>query len=156
MTKIDDFDRALLGEIQRDTRQTYQSLGHKLNLSESAVRRRLKKLRKSGLIDREVAILNHDRQGFTVIVGVRCTKESDDVYARLCQRWYDCDEVREIYNTSGEADFILIGHFPDMPAYDTWLKKFVVGDPDVARCDSSFAFKTLKFETSIPIKSFGS
>ena len=148
---LDSFDRAILAEIQRDTRVTYEQLADRVNLSESAARRRLQKLRASGIVRREVALLDGDRLGFTVIVGMRCSEESESSYARLTARWDECASITQVYNTSGEADFILVTHFPDMPAYDAWLKDYVIGDPDIERCDSSFCFSTVKFETAIPV-----
>lgn len=148
---LDSFDRALLDEIQRDNRQSNLVLAAKVNLSESAVRRRLQRFRKSGLIANEVALLDRNRNGFTVIIGMRCTTESRDSYARLEARWAECPAISQVYNTSGEADFVLIGHFEDMPTYDQWLDDYVIADPDVERCDSTFAFRTVKFETAIPV-----
>ena len=147
----DDYDRAILREIQRDTRITYVQLAEAVNLSESAARRRLARLRKSGIVEREVALLDRDRLGFTVIVGMRCVEESDDSYARLTARWSACEAIGQVYNTSGDADFVLVGHFADMPTYDRWLQEYVIGDPDVERCDSTFALSTVKFETEIPV-----
>ncbi|WP_265587786.1 Lrp/AsnC family transcriptional regulator [Sphingomicrobium arenosum] len=150
-TALDSFDRALLAEMQRDAAQTHAQLAHRVNLSESSVRRRLARLRTEFIIAREVALLSTDRLGFTVIVGMRCTEESDDSYARLKARWADCPSISQVYNVSGEADFILVTHHVDMPAYKAWLDAYVIGDPDVERCDSSFAFETVKFDTAIPL-----
>lgn len=148
---LDTYDRAILREIQQDTRITYVQLADRVNMSESAARRRLARLRESGIVKREVALLDRNDLGFTVIIGVRCKEESEASYARLTERWSKCTALSQVYNTSGEADFVLLGHFADMPAYDQWLQDYVVGDPDVERCDSTFAFSTVKFETAIPV-----
>lgn len=146
---MDSFDKALLRLVQQDNRQTHEVLGEKVGLSPSAVRRRLKILRDSGIIARDVSILDLDRTGFTVIVMVRCETESAEVYNRFKARMKSCERVLQCYSTSGEHDFIVVAHMEDMPAYNTWLQEYVIGDAGLNRCDTAFAFETIKYETAV-------
>ena len=54
---LDDLDRRLLALLQQDTAVTAEHLGSQVGLSASSVQRRIKRLRASGAIRREVAIV---------------------------------------------------------------------------------------------------
>ena len=60
---VDEMDRRLLALLQRDTTATAEILGSQIGLSASTVQRRIKRLRKTGVIEREVAIVNTDAIG---------------------------------------------------------------------------------------------
>ena len=60
---LDEHDRKLLNLLQRDTTATAEILGSKIGLSASSIQRRIKRLRATGVIAREVAILNPDAVG---------------------------------------------------------------------------------------------
>ena len=49
---MDDIDRALLGELQRDATQAYAALGQAVGLSAGAAHERVRKLRERGVIRR--------------------------------------------------------------------------------------------------------
>ena len=55
---MDAFDRNILKELQENNRLSTEDLGLKVGLSATACQRRLKKLRQSKVITKEVAVLN--------------------------------------------------------------------------------------------------
>ena len=69
---MDDFDRQILIILQNNSRITTEELGGRIGLSATACQRRLKKLRHSGVIEKEIAIINGVSLGgyVTVIVNV--------------------------------------------------------------------------------------
>jgi Lrp/AsnC family leucine-responsive transcriptional regulator len=151
---LDSFDRAILTLVQADNRLTHEAIAARISLSPSAVRRRLQELRRNGVIEKDVAMLSRDRLGFTVIVGVRCAREDEDVYERFKESMRACPEVGQCYSVSGDHDFIVVAHMPDMPRYNAWLKRYIIGDPDLNRCDTHFAFETVKFETALDLEGY--
>ncbi|MEO0419083.1 MAG: Lrp/AsnC family transcriptional regulator [Pseudomonadota bacterium] len=148
---LDSYDRKLLDLVQSDARLTNEAIGEKVALSPTAVRRRLKRLRDAGIIRADVALLDSNLLGFSVITGLRCTEESREVYGRIIRRMNTAPEVLECYNVSGDVDFIVIAHMRDMEHYNQWMDEYVLGDPDIARCDTSFVYKRTKYETAIPV-----
>lgn len=63
---IDGLNKKLIGELQKDGRQTYANLGKILGVSEGAVRKRLRGLIKKGLI-KVVAVPNIKDLGYNFI-----------------------------------------------------------------------------------------
>lgn len=148
---LDSFDKALLKLVQRDSRRTHDALAREVNLSPSAVRRRLKRLRDEGVITGEVALLSPDALGLTIIVNVRMEKESAETYGRFKSRMRDCAEVSQCYSVSGDTDFILVTHHPDMGSYDSWIAENLLSDPAIARSTSNIVYSRVKFDTALPI-----
>ena len=54
---LDEFDRNLLGLLQENADLTSDQLATKVALSASAIQRRLKRLRESGVIERTIAVV---------------------------------------------------------------------------------------------------
>ena len=63
MSKLDSTDLQLLHLLQQDGRMTIKELSNRLNLSTTPVFERIKKLEKSGVIDRYMAVLNPEKLG---------------------------------------------------------------------------------------------
>ena len=150
-TLLDNFDRALLRIVQRNARLTHEQLGNEVGLSPSAVRRRLKRMRETGVIVGDVSLVAPDALGVTIIVNVRMEKESAQTYGRFKSRMADCPEVSQCYSVSGEADFILVTHHADMTAYDGWIAEHLLSDADINRSTANIVYSRVKFDTALPI-----
>ncbi|MEM4151114.1 MAG: AsnC family transcriptional regulator [Nitrososphaerota archaeon] len=50
--ELDELDRQIIELMRRDARRSYQSIGRELGVSEGTVRKRVKRLIKSGVIKR--------------------------------------------------------------------------------------------------------
>ncbi len=55
---LDNLDRRILDRLQRDADLTNQTLADEVGLSPSACLKRVKRLRESGIIERQVALLS--------------------------------------------------------------------------------------------------
>ena len=148
---MDDFDRRLLHALQRDNQQTHETLGAAIGLSASAVRRRVARLRRDGVIRADVCLLDASRVGVTVIVSIRFEKESNATYDAFKRRMIDAPQIAQCYTVSGEADFVLIGHFRNLAAYDLWVERELLSSPAVARSTTSIVYRTVKFDTAVPV-----
>ena len=60
MTKIDDINRRILRELERDGRVSNAELAERVNLSASACLRRVHELERSGVIAGYRAVLNRE------------------------------------------------------------------------------------------------
>jgi Lrp/AsnC family leucine-responsive transcriptional regulator len=77
--ELDSIDRRILGALQVDGRMTYDELAAKVQLSASAVLRRVKRLEDEQVISRYVAIIEPERVGLalTAYINVRLEKHSE-------------------------------------------------------------------------------
>src|SRR5919109_4782776 len=75
--ELDDFDRRLLDALQQDSRRTGEQLAALVGLSPAACLRRAQRLRETGVIEREIAILAPAALGGMTSVLVLVTLERD-------------------------------------------------------------------------------
>jgi len=90
-TQIDETDRAIIEELQRDGRTPFTRLGAAVGLSEAAARQRVQRLVDSGVMQ-VVAVTNPLASGYRrmAMVGVRTEGPTDDI-AKALQAMADID-----------------------------------------------------------------
>ena len=148
---FDLIDRKLLAALQRNNRQSMAGLGEAAGLSEPATRRRVTRLRQDGYILADVSLLDPARIGITVITAIRFSKESRATYDTFKQEIARTQEIAQCYTVTGDEDFILIGHFPDMVSYDDWINARILTNPAISRSTTHVVYRTVKFDTAIPV-----
>ena len=148
---MDAFDRHLLRLLQHDNRQSFDALGEQVGLSPTAVRRRVQRLRDTGVIRADVALLDASRVGITVITSIRFEKESTATYDAFKRRMKAEPRIAQCYTVTGDVDVILIGHFSDLGAYEQWVADALLTDPAVARSTANVVYRTVKFDTAIAV-----
>ncbi len=151
MTDLDVFDRRILELLQRNNQRTFDRLGESIGLSATAVRRRVRRLRKLGVIRADVSLLDPSALGITVIISVRFEKESHATYEDFKTQMLALPEVAQCYTVSGDVDFIVIAHLPDLSTYDDWIGRHLLSNPAIARSDTNIVYSRVKFETAIPV-----
>jgi Lrp/AsnC family transcriptional regulator, leucine-responsive regulatory protein len=125
--ELDEFDKKLLEQVQRNNRLTAQELGEIVGLSASAVQRRLARLREGRVIEADVSIVSPAVLG----VGLVCIVDVilQEGHARILEKFkadmQACPLVRQCYYVTGTIDFVLVVHARDMAHYEdftrTWL-----------------------------------
>ena len=148
---LDALDRKLLAALQRDNRQSMANLGEAVGLSEPATRRRVTRLRKEAYILADVSLIDPARVGITVITAIHFAKESRATYDAFKQEIARTPEITQCYTVTGDEDFILIGHFPDMVSYDDWINMRILTNAAISRSTTHVVYRRVKFETAIPV-----
>lgn len=147
---LDSFDRAILAIVQTDNRLPNRIIAERVNLSETAVRRRLDHLREVGLIRADVALVDRDALGQTLIVAVTFADDTPEIYQAFRARMCADPHVSQCYSIAGDVDFIILVHAPSLTAYERWAEIQLLGDPGVRRFETSVVFTTHKFDTAVP------
>ena len=62
--RIDDMDRKILGELQRDAAQSLDEIARRVGSSKTPVWNRIRKLREAGVIRRQTVLLDAEALGF--------------------------------------------------------------------------------------------
>ncbi len=143
---LDDHDRKLLARLQRDTTVTAEVLGSAIGLSASSVQRRIKRLRATGVIEREVALLNADALGkrMTFIVGVKVDYGKKVEVNALQKRLLADARTQQMYYVTGEVDYILTVIVHDMQDYDDYSKTLLLASTAVLRFQSNVVIEGLR------------
>ena len=151
---LDEHDRRLLALLQLDATTTAEALGSKIGLSASSVQRRVKRLRETGAITREVALVNADAVGkrMTFIVGVKVDFAQKAEVAALLRRLAADRRTQQAYYVTGEVDYILTVVVNDMQDYDEYSKTLLLSSPALARFQSNVVIEGLRVSLEIPIE----
>ena len=151
--KLDNFDRKILREYQRDTRQTAADLAAIVGLSASACHRRLIALRAAGVIQAEVAIIDPVSVGraITLIVTVTLEREHTDVIADFKRATRGSMDIMQCYYVTGTADFIMILTSKTMESYDAFVERFLFANRDVRRFETYVVMDRVKVGFDLPI-----
>ncbi len=150
---LDDHDRQLLTRLQRDTTTTAEVLGSAIGLSASTIQRRIKRLRATGVIEREVAIVNPDAVGkrMTFIVGVKVDYGQKAEVNALLKRLLADPRTQQAYYVTGEVDYILTVIVHDMQDYDAYSKTLLMSSPAMQRFQSNVVIDGLRVGLEIAV-----
>jgi DNA-binding Lrp family transcriptional regulator len=150
---FDTIDRSILRELQTNGRISNADLADQVGLSPSACLRRVRQLEQTGIIQAYAAILNQDMSAHSQNVFVQITlksQESHDLQAFEAQV-HACPEVMECYLMSGDQDYILRVIVSGATDYERLHREFLTRLPGVDRVKSSFALRTVRKKTEIPL-----
>ena len=151
---LDEIDRNILQELQRDGRLSNALLAERVSLSESACLRRTRKLEDSRLIRGYACLVDQAGAGYPDDVFVQITLHSqrrDDLTA-FESAVRELDEVMECYLMSGEADYLLRVVVEGPHDYERIHSEHLTTLPGVDRVHSSFTLRTVVKKTVLPIR----
>ncbi len=143
---MDDKDLEILKLVQSNARLTAETIGHEIGLSPPAVQKRLKKLRETGVIENEIAVLCPAKVGreMTVIVQVMLERESRLHLDTFKRRMKTAHGVQQCYYTTGEADFIVVVVVEDIKAYEAFTQEYFFDESNVSKFTSSIVMDRVK------------
>jgi len=154
LIKIDRIDRNILEQLQKDGSLTNQELADKVGLSPSPCLRRVRALEESGIILRQVTILDHKKLGLslTAIILIGMDRHTPERFAEFEAKVGDYPEVQECYLITGQdADYMLKVVVPDMDHYHHFLLNRITRIQGVSGVHSSFVLRRVIDSTSLPL-----
>jgi len=133
MQMLDEHDKKLLRLLQQNNRLTTEDLSAKVNLSQSAVQRRITRLRNEKIIEADVSIISASAIGpnITCIVDVVLHEGSSKDIEKFKQAMRNCLEVAHCYYVTGTYDFVLIVNARDMSHFETFSKNELMDNPNL-------------------------
>jgi Lrp/AsnC family leucine-responsive transcriptional regulator len=133
MHSLDEYDKTLLRLLQQNNRLTTEELGAKVNLSQSAVQRRITKLRNEKIIEADVSIISTSASGMaiTCIVNVVLHEGNSKGIEKFKRAMRNCMEVAHCYYVTGTYDFVLIVNAKDMSHFEAFSKKHLMDNTNL-------------------------
>jgi Lrp/AsnC family transcriptional regulator, leucine-responsive regulatory protein len=150
---MDRIDRKLLNLLQDDASRTNAELAELVSLSPSSCLRRVRRLKKSGVIDRVVAVLNPGKAGrnMKAIVTVHLERHGEQFMRDFLDSAAQEPAVIQAYSVSGETDAVLMLRLTDMEEFDEMCERLFEERSNVARYYTMFVIRTAKEVTAIPL-----
>jgi Lrp/AsnC family transcriptional regulator len=151
--EIDDLDRKILFEVQRDATLSVDQLSERISLSRNACWRRLKRLEDEGFITGRVALVDADKVGvgLSVFILVRTSHHETDWLAKFRAAVVSFPEITGVYRMSGDLDYVLRARVADVKAYDRLYQRLIARVP-LSDVSASFVMEEIKETTIVPVE----
>ena len=154
---IDSIDIGLLNQLQSDGSLSNQELAQRLHISPPTCLRRVKRLRETGLIEREIAVVSVDRlaavagHGLCAIAEITLDRQDSGALDAFEKRVADDDAVQQCYRVSPGPDFCLVVHAASMPDYLALAQRLFTADANVRNVKTFFSVKRSKFGARVAL-----
>lgn len=145
---MDRFDNKILQLLTENARITGADIARKVNLSLPAVTERLRKLDRSGFIDKYTVHLNRSKLELNLLAFIQVWvdhSKAGDVKETLTT----LNEVLECHHVAGEYDLLLKVLVKDTPALEDLLVKKIKGIKAVTRTSTTIILSSYKEEINV-------
>ncbi len=151
--ELDEIDRRLLAELQRDATLSVDELSERVNLSRNACWRRVKLLEESGVIKGRVALVDPEKLGLglSVFVLIRTSSHDPDWLRRFREAVTSFPEIIGVYRMSGDLDYVLRARVADVKAYDRLYQRLIARVP-LSDVSASFVMEEIRETTVLPVE----
>ena len=122
---LDALDEKLISVLKENARQSSEKLAKKLNVSPTTVRRRLKKLLRSGAV-RMVALVEPSRAGISLLTIIAFDVEQDSLDSAVSYL-NEQPEIKWISTTTGRFDIMVEAAFHSTADLSEFLQKKLAG-----------------------------
>jgi DNA-binding Lrp family transcriptional regulator len=150
---LDNYDIKLLSFLQTDSKTSQRQLSEEVNLSPSAVNRRIAALESSGVITSTVAVVDPNTVGrpITILTEVKLESERLDLLDEVKKRFADCEQVQQVYYVTGDFDFMLVINVKDMTEYEKLTRELFFTAGNVKSFKTYVAMQRVKASLKVPL-----
>lgn len=154
IAKLDAMDRRILEHIQADGSISNLELAERVGLSPSPCARRVKLLQESGIISRQITLLDQSKLGLpiSIYISVSLDHQSPDRLNNFDNKISDWPEVIECSLITGsDTDYLLKVVMPDMDYYQRFLLDKLNQVEGVSSIRTSFVLRRVLQRTEMPL-----
>jgi Lrp/AsnC family transcriptional regulator, leucine-responsive regulatory protein len=151
--QLDEIDRRILRELQKDGRLQNNELARRVGLSPSPCLRRVRLLEEAGVIDRYVALLNPAKigMGLTVFARVWLTGQDSKTVDRFTRRVQQLPEIVECHLMAGDCDFLLRIVAANLDAYRKFQVDHLTRIDCVQNVKTEVPMQRVKVSSELPL-----
>ncbi len=152
MVRIDDTDRKILAELQRDAGQSLDEIARAVGSSKTPVWNRIRKLREAGVIGAQTVRLDADALGFEAcfFVLIRTSEHEAEWQRRFLKALRERPEVQEAHRLAGDIDYILKVRVKNARAYDVFYQA-LISEVKVHNVTALLSMEEIKSTTALPL-----
>jgi Lrp/AsnC family transcriptional regulator, leucine-responsive regulatory protein len=151
---LDDLDLRILAVLQTDSSVSNLELAGRVHASPPTCLRRVRSLKEAGVIERQIAVLDHTKIGTTLIAIVEVSLDRQAAEDLDAFETYICAEpaVTQCYRVSPGPDFIVVAEVADMPEYDELARRLFRASSNIRNVRTFFSTHRAKFEANARIR----
>ena len=139
---IDETDKKILRELQKNARKSYRKIAEQTNISEGTVYNRIQKMEKNGIIKGYIPNINYQKLGYdlTTIIGITGKgSQLQDLEQQISKN----PNVTAVYDVTGQYDAITITKFQNKNQLNQFIKQ-ILKRKDVKRTYTMLTLNTIK------------
>ncbi len=150
---MDPVDKKILELLQQDCTLTTKEIAAQVNLSVSPTFERIKRLEKDGFITGYVALVNPFKvgNGLVLFCNITLKQHSKQMSDEFVEAMMQFDEVTEVYNTSGDYDYMMKLYVRDIHHYQDFVLNKLGKITSIGQVHSVFVIGKHKSSTVIPV-----
>ncbi len=150
---LDDLDRQILGQLQEDSSVSSAELARRVELSAPGLQKRLRRLRETGVIAKQVALLNRESVELDLLCFVHVTlaHHQPDGVSGFRRAVQDMPEVLECHHLTGEFDYLLKIVAANHRELEQFLVHRLTPTPGVDKIRTSIVLNEIKSSTALPL-----
>ncbi|KQR15896.1 AsnC family transcriptional regulator [Cellulomonas sp. Leaf334] len=141
--ELDDVDRRLLGELERDGRISNKDLAALAGIAPSTCHARVRALRESGVLRGFHAQVDPEAvgRGLQAMIAVRLQPSARARLTEVAHRLAQRPEVRDVYLLAGVDDVLVHVAVRDSPELRAFVLEHLSTRPEVAHTQTSLVFE---------------
>lgn len=150
---MDDTDRKILAELQKDGRLSVTELGKRIGLSLSPCHRRVRSLEQAGVIRGYRVSIDPTRVGlnFSAIVFVTLRESNSESVQAFEAALPSIGEIIQAQRLFGDPDYMLHVVTRDLTAFQELYDRRLSALPSVLRLTSTLVMKTVFQNRALPL-----
>ncbi|WP_109464618.1 Lrp/AsnC family transcriptional regulator [Albibacillus kandeliae] len=150
--RIDETDRKILGELQRDASQSLDDIAKAVGSSKTPVWNRIRKLKEAGVIGQQTVVLDPEALGFEAcfFVLIRTSAHEADWQAKFLKALKERPEVQEAHRLAGDIDYILKVRVKNARAYDAFYQA-LISEVRIHNVTALLSMEEIKSTTMLPL-----
>ena len=147
---IDNLNKNILEEYQKDASITYRTLAQKIGEAPSTVFSRIKQMRDSGIIKGIIPLVSSEAVGKPTTAWIKIALDINTDCCDFADEAAKNENVMEVHEIAGEWDILLKVKVKDNLALHD-LTKEISHLPGINNMESLIAFKTVKEDPRISL-----
>ncbi|MEJ6123969.1 Lrp/AsnC family transcriptional regulator [Vibrio sp. 2-Bac 85] len=149
---MDNIDLKILQQLQIDAKESMAEIAAQIGLSEPACYRRVRELRKSGVIEKEMAIIKPKNMGWplSMMLLVELERDHSAIVNAFLSRINKQPEIIDSWFVTGDYDLVLQVIAADMEAFDQFTQQVLHKDNSVKNFKTLVVMRHSKAHGPIP------
>jgi len=150
--RLDETDRKILIELQRDASRSLEEIARAVGSSKTPVWNRIRKLREAGIIGQQTVLLDAEKLGFeaTFFVLIRTSEHEAEWQRRFLAALRARPEVMEAHRLAGDIDYILKVRVRNARAYDAFYQA-LISEVRIYNVTALLSMEEIKNTVALPL-----
>ena len=151
--KLDDFDRKILLQLQKDATWSMDRLAKHVGVSKTSAWNRVQRMQESGVIQRQVSIIDPVHIGLqeTFFISIKTNRHQQEWLEKFDSVIHKWPQITEAHRLAGDIDYLVKVQVASTRDFDLFYKN-LVAEVDLYSVTSSLSMEVMKHETALPIE----